>query len=137
MSVSRTHPLCILSFRPCLSRPACLPPLVYLVLRASEADWEVSSNLIFRERNLILLTNTIKLTLGVLLTTSLIAGPLAWLTVRTDIPSQKMDYLNIQLCPWRSLDTALAHALPRNGRRQRNILSLIRRLKSPRLKSGY
>src|SRR5690606_23745583 len=79
-----------------------LLPLVYLVLRASEADWETSSALIFRERNLMLFWNTVKLTLGVLTTTTLIAGPLAWLTVRTDAPYKK----------WLTLVSVMPLAIP-------------------------
>lgn len=79
-----------------------LLPLVYLVLRASEADWETSSALIFRERNLVLFWNTVKLTLGVMFTTTLIAGPLAWLTVRTDIPYKK----------WLTLVSVMPLAIP-------------------------
>ncbi len=110
MSVSKKHPPLYFVIPAVFIAAGVLLPLVYLVLRASEADWEVSSNLIFRERNLILLTNTIKLTLGVLFTTSLIAGPLAWLTVRTDIPHKKWITL-ISVMPLAIPGYILAYAL--------------------------
>jgi iron(III) transport system permease protein len=67
-----------------------LIPLFYLVLRATEADWSTSAELIFRSRNLSLLQNTVLLTAAVLFVTTLIAAPLAWLTVRTDISGKKI-----------------------------------------------
>jgi iron(III) transport system permease protein len=84
--------------------------MVYLLLRASEADWATSSALIFRERNIMLLINTLKLTLGVLIVTTLIAGPLAWLTVRTDIPAKKWITL-ISVMPLAIPGYILAYAL--------------------------
>lgn len=77
-------------------------PLVYLLVRASQADWDTTAALLFRERNLILFMNTIMLTLSVLVVTTLIAGPLAWLTVRTDIPAKK----------WITLISVLPLAIP-------------------------
>ncbi len=62
-----------------------LIPLLYLVVRALEADVSESLDLILRRRNLMLFLNTLLLTLGVLLTTSLIALPMAWITTRTRI----------------------------------------------------
>jgi len=47
-------------------------------------------SLIWRARNLNLLFNTLSLTIGVLITTTLIAFPLAWLVCRTDIPGKKL-----------------------------------------------
>lgn len=47
-------------------------------------------NLIFRDRNLILLKNTLLLTGGVLVATLLISIPLAWITTRTSIPGKKI-----------------------------------------------
>jgi iron(III) transport system permease protein len=60
-------------------------PVVYLVIRASSAGDDVWP-LIFRERTAILAWNTIRLAAAVSLTASLIAVPLAWLTVRSDLP---------------------------------------------------
>ncbi len=65
-------------------------PLVYLVFRAVDGDWQQSYELIFRQRNLTLLYNTLALTGGVLVTTTFLAFPYAWLTSRTDIPGNKL-----------------------------------------------
>lgn len=62
-----------------------LLPMVYLVLRAFEADAAGLRELVFRSRNLTLLVNTLTLMLGVLLGTTLLALPLAWLTTRTNL----------------------------------------------------
>jgi iron(III) transport system permease protein len=60
-------------------------PVVYLVIRASSAGVDAWP-LVFRERTAILAWNTIRLAATVSLTASLIAVPLAWLTVRSDLP---------------------------------------------------
>jgi len=62
-----------------------LVPLGYLLVRALQADPETLWNLVVRGRNLRLLGNTVGLTVGVLVTTTLIAFPLAWLTTRTNL----------------------------------------------------
>lgn len=67
-----------------------LLPLFYLVLRAAQADWATVQELVFRMRNLELLLNTLKLMFGVALLATLIAFPLAWLVVRTDLPGRKV-----------------------------------------------
>jgi len=85
-------------------------PLIYLALRAAEADWAVSADLIFRFRNITLLLNTLKLTLGVLMVTTLIALPLAWVTVRTDIRARKLLTL-ISIMPLAIPGYILAYAL--------------------------
>lgn len=65
-------------------------PLVYLVMRAFEAEPQVLIDIVFRERNLRLLGNTLALTGAVLTLTTLIALPLAWLVVRSDLPHKKL-----------------------------------------------
>lgn len=65
-------------------------PLVYLLIRAIDGDWQQSYELIFRARNLTLLFNTISLTAGVLLVTTLLAFPFAWLVTRSDIAGNKV-----------------------------------------------
>lgn len=78
-----------------------LVPLVYLVLRASSAGdmvWE----LLLRERTIQVLWNTVLLAGAVTLASAAIAVPLAWLTVRTDIP----------LRPFWSVITVLPLAIP-------------------------
>ena len=62
-----------------------LVPLGYLFVRAFEADPQTLWDLVVRWRNLRLLGNTVGLTAGVLVLTTLIAFPLAWLTTRTDL----------------------------------------------------
>lgn len=62
-----------------------LVPLGYLVARAFEADAATLAAVIWRERNLVLLGNTLALAGGVLTLTTVIAGPLAWLVARTDL----------------------------------------------------
>lgn len=68
-------------------------PLVYLVLRATQADMATVVDLLWRPRTLELLLNTGFLAAGVLGITTLIALPLAWLTTRTDLPGRSI--LNI------------------------------------------
>ena len=65
-------------------------PLIYLILRAVEADFSESSDLIFRERNFTLFLNTLALVVGVLIVTTLISMPLAWITARTTIKGKKL-----------------------------------------------
>jgi len=62
-----------------------LVPLGYLLLRAFRADPQTLWDLVVRWRNLRLLGNTVGLTIGVLVGTTIIAFPLAWLTTRTDL----------------------------------------------------
>lgn len=67
-----------------------LIPLVYLVVRALEADYDQIVELVFRERNAVLFYNTVILTISVLIFTTLIAYPLAYVTARTNIPGKKI-----------------------------------------------
>jgi len=69
---------------------AMLVPLVYLVLRAFQADPATVVELVFRERNLWLLVNTLALTASVLILTTLIALPLAWILTRTRIAHKRL-----------------------------------------------
>src|SRR5690606_10507691 len=64
---------------------AALFPVVYLVIRAAEADPASVTRLIFRARTLDLLRNTLALTASVLALCTVLAVPLAWLVVRTAI----------------------------------------------------
>lgn len=66
-----------------------LLPLVYLVARAFEADAAQLMDIVFRQRTLNLLLNTLALTGSVLFVTTLIALPLAWLVVRSDLAHKK------------------------------------------------
>jgi iron(III) transport system permease protein len=62
-----------------------LVPLAYLFVRALDADPAEWAELVLRERNLRLLGNTVALAAGVLLVTTIVAAPLAWLVTRTDL----------------------------------------------------
>ena len=68
---------------------AMLVPLFYLGLRAFQADPAMLKELVFRPRNLELLSNTLKLTFGVLFVSTIMALPTAWLVTRTDIRFKK------------------------------------------------
>lgn len=67
-----------------------LAPLAYLLLRALEADPSRLAETVFRLRNLVLMGNTLALTVLVLVLSSLIALPLAWLTVRSDLGAKRL-----------------------------------------------
>ena len=66
-----------------------LVPLGYLAVRAFDAEAGELASLIFRERNLRLLGNTVGLTAAVLGLTAALAGPLAWLVTRTDLKGRR------------------------------------------------
>ncbi|AEV15423.1 Iron(III)-transport system permease protein sfuB [Thermus sp. CCB_US3_UF1] len=65
-------------------------PLLYLLLRALEAEGAALGEILFRPKNLELLGNTLGLLLGVLLLTTLLALPLAFLTTRTDLRGKRL-----------------------------------------------
>ncbi|MFB6229515.1 MAG: ABC transporter permease [Salinibacter sp.] len=67
-----------------------LIPLAYLLLRALQADPQTLWNLIVRWRTLHLLGNTVGLAAGVLVGTSLLAVPMAWLAARTALPGRQV-----------------------------------------------
>ncbi|MFK7160008.1 iron ABC transporter permease [Marinospirillum sp. MEB164] len=69
---------------------AMLIPLFYLFLRAFQAEPAQLADILWRQRNLDLLWNTLKLTGGVLILTTLMALPTAWLVTRTDIRFKKL-----------------------------------------------
>ncbi len=60
-------------------------PLVYLVIRASEGGQELV-DLLWRDRTVEILRNTVVLTVVVTLASLALALPIAWLTTRTDLP---------------------------------------------------
>ena len=64
-------------------------PLVYLVIRAAQADWATVQQLVFRARNLELMFNTLKLMFSVAGLGTLIALPLAWLVTKTNLPGRQ------------------------------------------------
>jgi len=67
-----------------------LIPLVYLFLRAGQAQPDQLLELVFRPRNAQLLLNTLSLTGGVLLICTFLSLPLAWLVTRTDIAAKRI-----------------------------------------------
>lgn len=66
-----------------------LVPFAYLVLRAFDAEPARLAELILRSRNATLLANTVLLAGGVLVATSLISLPLAWITTRVVVPFRR------------------------------------------------
>jgi iron(III) transport system permease protein len=62
-----------------------LIPLAYLLVRALQAEPAQLADLVLRWRNVRLLGNTVALTAGVLVGTTLVAFPLAWLTTRSNL----------------------------------------------------
>lgn len=64
-------------------------PLVYLFIRAVDADFHEVVQLLARPRNLVLLGNTVLLAIGVLATSSIVAFPLAWLATRGTVPGRR------------------------------------------------
>lgn len=65
-------------------------PLLYLALRAMEAGPEAFMELLLRPRNWELLKNTMLLVLGVLIMSTLVAYPLAWLTTRSAMRGKRL-----------------------------------------------
>lgn len=68
---------------------AVVLPLLYLVLRAAQAEPQQLAEIVLRERNLQLLGNTLALLVGVIVFTTALALPLAWITSRTNLPGKR------------------------------------------------
>jgi iron(III) transport system permease protein len=66
-----------------------LVPLVYLALRAAEADPDELRALVLRARTLRLALNTLGLAAAVLGLATVLAFPLAWLAARADLPGRR------------------------------------------------
>ena len=64
-------------------------PLVYLVMRAGGAGEEIW-RLLLRPRTAVILFNSVALAAAVTLSTVVIAVPLAWLVVRSDLPLRRL-----------------------------------------------
>jgi iron(III) transport system permease protein len=60
-------------------------PLIYLFIRAFQADFQQLDQLVVRYRSLQLLYNTVALAAGVLAFSTVIALPMAWLTTRAEL----------------------------------------------------
>ena len=65
-------------------------PLIYLLVRAFEAETEELFQIVFRTRTVHLLGNTLLLVIGVVGTGILLAAPLAWVTARTDLKGKRI-----------------------------------------------
>lgn len=73
----------------CIIAIGVLLPLVYLLIRAFDASPDQLMDIVFRYRNLTLLGNTILLAGGILFLDTLIALPLAYLSVRCNIKARR------------------------------------------------
>ncbi len=67
-----------------------LLPLIYLVIRASDLGWDRVADIVFTSRVQGLLWRTGTLAAAVTASSVAIAVPLAWLTVRTDLPLRRL-----------------------------------------------
>ena len=65
-------------------------PLIYLLVRAFEAETVELIQIVFRTRTVYLLGNTILLVIGVVGTGILLSAPLAWVTTRTDLKGKRI-----------------------------------------------
>jgi iron(III) transport system permease protein len=72
-----------------LSAGVILLPLIYLIVRVTGAESTVW-DLIFRSSTLLTLIRTVWLALAVTVASAILAVPLAWLTVRTDLPFRRL-----------------------------------------------
>ncbi|WP_027882663.1 ABC transporter permease [Meiothermus rufus] len=69
---------------------AVLLPMLYLVLRAAQAEPSQLAEIVLRPRNLYLLGNTLALLAGVIVLSTLLALPLAWITSRTNLRGKRL-----------------------------------------------
>jgi iron(III) transport system permease protein len=103
---------------------ATVIPLAYLLVRAFEADPATILRLVWRERTLTLLQNTIALTVGVMALTSLLAIPLAWLVVRSDLRWKRL-WTTLAVVPLAIPGYVVAYALISLGGNQGFLTQLI------------
>jgi len=66
-----------------------LLPILYLVIRAGQGSQDLAA-LFLRSSNFVILANSLALALTVSLLSAALALPLAWLTVRTDLPFRRL-----------------------------------------------
>lgn len=67
-----------------------LLPLAYLIYRAGGVGWERSVELLLRPRTLQIIWNSLALAGAVTLASLVISLPMAWLTVRSDLPGKRI-----------------------------------------------
>jgi iron(III) transport system permease protein len=87
---TRRRPPALLTLAGLVVAAGALIPLVYLLVRASELGLDRVVEIATRDRTLVQLRNTVVLAVAVTATTVAIAVPLAWLTVRTDLPGRRV-----------------------------------------------
>ncbi|WP_245771018.1 ABC transporter permease [Natronohydrobacter thiooxidans] len=87
-----------------------LLPLIWLALRAFEADFATVQSLILRPRTRMLLWNTALLVASVLALSTAIALPLAWLVSRTDLRGRRLVNL-LAVIPLATPGYVMAYAL--------------------------
>ncbi|RME57150.1 MAG: hypothetical protein D6790_13775, partial [Caldilineae bacterium] len=68
---------------------AMLLPLAYLLVRASEVGVDRAVDLLVRPRTFRIILNSLTLTFAVTGAALVLSLPLAWLTVRTDLPGRR------------------------------------------------
>lgn len=103
---------------------ATVVPLVYLLLRAFEADPATIVRLVWRERTVTLLFNTVALTVGVMVLTSVLAVPLAWLVVRSDLRWKRL-WTTLAVVPLAIPGYVVAYALISLGGNQGFLTQLL------------
>jgi len=64
-------------------------PLIYLILRAHESGWSEVFEVALRDKTLTVLLKSVALAAVVSAASVVVAVPLAWLTVRTDLPGRR------------------------------------------------
>jgi iron(III) transport system permease protein len=113
---------------------AVVIPVIYLITRAFQADIDTIVELVWRQRTLELLINTALLTSGVLVFTTAVALPLAWLLTRTDIKFKPLFTL-MSVLPLAIPGYVLAYTLMGLGG-SNGVLATLFGMQIPRL-SGY
>jgi len=108
--LSRTPAPLTLLIPPVFIFAAMIIPLVYLLIRTLDADPGMLWDLVVRPRTAQLLVNTLLLTVYVLLISTVMGLPIAWITVRTTIPGRKVITL-LAVAPLAVPGYVMAHSL--------------------------
>jgi iron(III) transport system permease protein len=87
---SKTRPPMTVWVPAVLIAAAMALPLVYLFLRALENGWAGIFEVALRDRSLAVLFRSVALAAVVTAASVTVAVPLAWLTVRTDLPGRRV-----------------------------------------------
>jgi iron(III) transport system permease protein len=86
---STTRPPAVVWLPATLVASAMILPLLYLVLRSLEKGWAEVFEVVLREGTLAVLARSVTLAAVVTAASIVVAVPLAWLTVRTDLPGRR------------------------------------------------